>query len=227
MVIKLAENKSSESISEYAYRTIRKNIIDLNLKPGEAITENEVANALNVSRTPIRDAFSKLVREDLLEIYPQRGTFVSLINMKHIKEAQFLRINVEVPVMKLACENFNDNILFQLEANLVQQQFCIDRENYAVNIDLDNKMHYLIFKGCEMDRLWEIIRSMSGDLDRTRTLNLISVFDWDEVLKQHKRIVDAIKDKDIKNGEKMMHEHLMKVIKDQTILKEKYSQYFK
>ena len=78
MKIELLEKNSYETIKNYTYRVLRSNIIDLNLKPGESISENEIANNLNVSRTPVREAFSLLVSEQLLEIYPQKGTQVFL-----------------------------------------------------------------------------------------------------------------------------------------------------
>lgn len=227
MKLELLENKSSESIKEYTYRVLRQNIISLNLKPGETITENEIANSLNVSRTPIREAFAKLVGEQLLEVYPQKSTFVSLIDFKRVEEAQFMRVNLEEAIVKLACENFSEDVLFELESNLNQQQFCFAKKNYITTFDLDNEMHELIFKGCGKSRVWSAIRFMAGDFDRIRTLKLSSFMRWDEIIEQHRIIVKAIKNKDADLCARTMHEHIAQVKEDQIILKEKYPQYFK
>jgi len=85
MKLELFEKDHSESIKCYIYRVLRNNIIDLNLRPGEIISENEIANTLSVSRTPTREAFSKLASEELLEVYPQKGTKVSYIDLKRVE----------------------------------------------------------------------------------------------------------------------------------------------
>lgn len=227
MKLEFLKIKSWESIRDYTYREIRKNIIDLNLKPGEAISENEIANTLNVSRTPIRETFAKLVGEELVEIYPQKGTFVSLIDLKRVQEAQFMRLNLEKAVIKLACQGFPKDVLFQLEANLNQQEFCLSKRSYIVIFDLDNELHELIFKGCGKERVWSAIRLMNGDFDRIRTLRLLSNVNWDEIISQHRTIIKAIKEKDIDLGLKIMHEHLTQVDVDQMVLKGEYPMYFK
>lgn len=227
MRLELLHKETSESIKEYAYRVMRKNIIDLNLKPGEVITENEIANVLSVSRTPVRETFSKLVTEELLEIYPQRGTFVSLIDLKRVEEARFMRLNLEKAVIKLACQDFPKDVLFELESNLNQQEFCLSKKNYVLVFDLDNAMHELIFKGCGKGRVWSAICNMNGDYDRIRSLRLSSELDWNENITHHKMIIEAIKEKDADLGQRIIHEHLTKIDTEQDVLKAKYPEYFK
>lgn len=227
MKLETIEKKSSESIKGYAYRVLRNNIVDLNLKPGEIISENEIANNLNVSRTPVREAFAKLVSEELLEIYPQKGTQVSYIDLKRVEEARFMRLKLEQEVVKLACEDFPEDYLFQLESNVNQQKFCMSKKNYIAAFDLDNSFHELIFKGCNKERIWNAIHFMNGDFDRIRALNLISSMNMDIVFAQHKGIIDAIKAKDSELGVKIVCDHLTKVNDDKMILIDEYPAYFK
>ena len=227
MKIELLEKNVYETIKNYTYRVLRSNIIDLNLKPGESISENEIANNLNVSRTPVREAFSLLVSENLLEIYPQKGTKVSYINLKRVEEARFMRLKLEQAVIELACNDFPEKYLFDLESNINQQQFCLLKKNYTCAFNLDNSFHELIFKACKKDRIWNAIHFMNGDFDRIRALNIISSMNMDTVVNQHKRIIDAIKAKDSKLGVKIVGEHLTKVNDDKRILLSEYPKYFK
>ena len=206
---------------------LRNNIVDLNLKPGETISENEIANILNVSRTPVREAFAKLVSEELLEVYPQKGTQVSYIDLKRVEEARFMRLKLEEAVVKLACEDFSDNYLFELESNINQQEFCMAKKNYIAAFELDNSLHELIFKGCGKERIWNAIHFMNGDFDRVRALNVITSMNMDIVLVQHKGIINAIKAKDSELGVKLICEHLTKVNDDKIILTSEYPSYFK
>lgn len=227
MKIELLEKNSYETIKNYTYRVLRGNIIDLNLKPGESISENEIANNLNVSRTPVREAFSLLVSEQLLEIYPQKGTQVSYIDLKRVEDARFMRLKLEQAVIELACEDFPENYLFDLESNINQQQFCILKKNYTAAFNLDNSFHELIFKGCKKERIFNAIHFMNGDFDRIRALNLISSMNMDVVVSQHKEIIDSIKTKDSELGIKIVGEHLSKVNDDKMILLREYPKYFK
>lgn len=227
MKLELLEKKAFESIKNYTYMVLRNNIVDLNLKPGEIISENEIANSLNVSRTPVREAFAKLVSEELLEIYPQKGTQISYINLNRVEEARFMRLKLEEAVVKLACEDFPEHYLFELESNLNQQEFCMAKKNYIAALDLDNSLHKLIFKGCGKERIWNAIHFMNGDFDRIRALNIISSMNMDIVLTQHKGIINAIKTKDGDLGAKLVYEHLTKVNNDKMILISQYPTYFK
>ncbi|MCB2358179.1 GntR family transcriptional regulator [Clostridium estertheticum] len=227
MKIELLEKNSYETIKNYTYRVLRSNIIDLNLKPGESISENEIANNLNVSRTPVREAFSLLVSEQLLEIYPQKGTQVSYIDLKRVEDARFMRLKLEQAVIELACEDFQESYLFDLESNINQQQFCVLKKNYTAAFNLDNSFHELIFKGCKKERIFNAIHFMNGDFDRIRALNLISSMNMDLVVAQHKSIIDAIKAKDSELGIKIVGEHLSKVNDDKMILLREYPEYFK
>ncbi|MBW9172217.1 GntR family transcriptional regulator [Clostridium estertheticum] len=227
MKIELLEKNSYETIKNYTYRVLRSNIIDLNLKPGESISENEIANNLNVSRTPVREAFSLLVSEQLLEIYPQKGTQVSYIDLKRVEDARFMRLKLEQAVIELACEDFQESYLFDLESNINQQQFCVLKKNYTAAFNLDNSFHELIFKGCKKERIFNAIHFMNGDFDRIRALNLISSMNMDLVVAQHKGIIDAIKAKDSELGIKIVGEHLSKVNDDKMILLREYPGYFK
>ena len=227
MKLELLEKKSFESIGNYTYMVLRNNIVALNIKPGETISENEIANSLDVSRTPVREAFAKLVSEELLEIYPQKGTQVSYIDLKRVEEARFMRLKLEESVIELACEDFPEDYLFQLESNINQQEFCIAKKNYIAALDLDTLFHELIFKGCRKERIWNAIHFMNADFDRIRALSLISSMNMDIVLNQHKGIINAIKAKDSKLGVKVVYDHLTKVNDDKMILIDQYPMYFK
>jgi len=227
MKLELLEKESFGSIKNYTYMVLRKNIVTLNVKPGETISENEIASMLNVSRTPVREAFAKLVSEELLEIFPQRGTQVSFIDLNRVEEAQFMRLKLEEAIVKLACENFPEDYMFELESNINQQEFCIAKKNYITALELDNSLHELIFKGCRKKRIWDAIHFMKSDFDRIRALNVISSRNMDIVLTQHKGIVNAIKAKDSELGVKIVREHLTDVNDYKTMLINKYPKYFK
>ena len=90
--LELFEKAPNETVREYAYRVLYENIMSLKLPPGTAMSEQELSGILNVSRTPVREAFIRLSQKGLLEILPQRGTFVSKIHTEQLAEFRFFRI---------------------------------------------------------------------------------------------------------------------------------------
>lgn len=95
-----------ENNKDYSYRVIKANIMSLNLRPGQVISEIDLAAALEISRTPVREVLAMLKEEHLVEVYPQVGTYVSKINLQLIEEAAFMRFTLEKEVLKLACASF-------------------------------------------------------------------------------------------------------------------------
>lgn len=223
----LDKKYSSETIREYSYRVMRKNIIYLNIKPGEIISENIVAEALDSSRTPIRETFSKLLSDGLLEIYPQRGTYISLIDMNRVKESLFMRLILEEAIMKLACENFSEENLFLLESNFNQQLFCHSKNKFAEMFELDNNMHEIIYKSCNMGHIWQAIKNISADQYRIRYLKLLTKLRYDETIEEHSAIIKAIKNKNSITGCKIAYHHVENLNSDSEIVKQKYNDYFK
>ena len=80
------------------YDALRDAIVGVALRPGQVISETEMAASFGVSRTPIREALIRLADEGLIDIYPQAGTFVSRIDLAAVREAQFVRQTLETAV---------------------------------------------------------------------------------------------------------------------------------
>ncbi|WP_185819469.1 GntR family transcriptional regulator [Salibacterium salarium] len=99
-------NKDTKSMRSEVYASLRQEIMALQLEPGRSISENEISKRLEVSRTPVREAFLRLSQDDLITVYPQKTSIVSLIDLDHLEETRFMREHLEVAVTKLACDIF-------------------------------------------------------------------------------------------------------------------------
>ena len=96
---------------------------------------------LNISRTPIREAILRLAQEKLVDIFPQRGTYVSLIDLTHVAESRFIRKTLEREVGRQACVSFPDDEFFKLQTCLTLQELCIRENRWAEFFSHDRKMH--------------------------------------------------------------------------------------
>lgn len=94
-----------QPIGAQVYALLKKMICNLSLQPNEALSEKELSVRLGVSRTPVREALIRLADETLVDVFPQRGTFVSPIRTNEVLEAQFLRETLETAVVRRAAED--------------------------------------------------------------------------------------------------------------------------
>lgn len=228
MKIDLLERVRNESSAEYTFRVLKASIINLRLPPGCTISEQEIADLLKVSRTPVREAFIKLTQETLLEVLPQKGTYVSLIDPDQVEESKFLRESLEKEVVKTACNgSFPPEALRLLRRHIALQDKCMQAKDYLQLFALDESMHGAIFTACNKGRIWGAIQQMNTHYNRVRMLNLTYGYDWPLIIEQHRLIVRAIADGDAARAEEAVDVHLNKVIIDLKELQHDFGHYFK
>lgn len=219
-------NNAPSARSE-VYAKLREQILSLELPPGAALSEKESSLVFGVSRTPVRESFVRLAQEGLVQVLPQRGTFVSLIDPELVEEARFMREQLERAVIRLACASFPKEALEALETNLRLQRESMAEANYKRMFELDEAFHRTIFEGCRKLNTWAVIQQMNAHLNRSRLLRLASDHEWSHLYAQHERMVGAIREGDAETADRVMQEHLSLSIHDQAVLQEKFPHYFK
>lgn len=225
-MLELLERDKRETAREYAIRVLKHNIINLNLKPGQFVSENEIAEILGVSRTPVREAFMELSRSSLVEIYPQKGTCISLIDMDAVEESRFMRCVLEKAVVQLVCDKISDYDIAKLEENLQLQEACLGNRDPQYLLHLDDKFHEYLFEICNKSMTYNLIKSAVAQFDRVRILNYTEM-DMNVSINEHKELLEAIKSRDKESAAELMEKHLTRVIYDMSYLKEKHPEYFK
>jgi DNA-binding FadR family transcriptional regulator len=124
--MRILPRKERENNRDYALRNLRENIIHLDLPPGSRISENDLSAQLGLSRTPVREALMELARVRLVEVYPQRGSAVSLIDYEMVEEACFMRRVLECAVVKEVCKMITPEERVELEDK------AYENEEYAL-----------------------------------------------------------------------------------------------
>ncbi|WP_026477342.1 GntR family transcriptional regulator [Alkaliphilus transvaalensis] len=227
MKLEIVKQKYGTSVGDYVYEVIKKNIINLNMAPGNRVSEKEVSDLLNVSRTPVREAFIKLAKEGLLYVLPQRGTYISYIDLSLVEDARFVRESLEKSVLTIAIEKFPDELIDVLEENIEIQKKLIERRLFFEFLEMDEEFHKTIFTGCNKERTWSFIEQINSEYKRVRMLTFIADINWKNVIEQHIQILESIRNHDHQKGQEVISNHIKKLIFEQVELKEKYPQYFK
>ena len=205
---------------------LREMIMQLQLEPGTVISKTDIAKAFGVSSMPVREALRKLEEEGLVVIKPQSGTFVAAIDLDWAWEAQFLRIGVEVEVVKKSAETATNEDIQELEQLLRHQHLeaeSDDKEGF--NRD-DAAFHAALYRIAGVARLWQRIGVMRVHIDRLRMMHLPIAGKMNRVLTEHGEILDAIRAGDAGRAEAAIRKHLSGTLSVVEKLRNEYPQFF-
>lgn len=192
--------------------TLRRRIISLQLPPGEPLSENELAQELGVSRTPVRESLILLREEGLVQVFPQIGSFVSLVDLGRVAEAQFVREAIECASLRDA-EVDSDGITGLRE--ILKDQWDAEA---AGDVDeffrLDEDFHRELLRLAGHETAWTAVNSAKAHLDRARRLSLIDARPVSTLIEQHTAIVDALEANNSVGADDSLRLHLRGVFDD-------------
>lgn len=212
--------------TDVVYDRLHEDIVSLKLLPGTKLSEAEVARSFGISRQPVRDAFNRLANLDLLLIRPQKATEVRGFSMERIAHARFVRLAVELEVIRRACAVWDDRRAEELESNLEQQQHAIDTGQPETFHALDQEFHKLICElgGCPMTV--ETIEECKQKVDRLCMLGLGRQREAATLLEDHRKLADALGEGAADEATIIARRHLARL--DDTIaeIQRTHSEYF-
>ncbi|WP_439562543.1 GntR family transcriptional regulator [Roseinatronobacter sp.] len=189
------------------YDALRTLIVTLELPPKEVLQEKDLCDRFDVSRTPLREAFLRLADHGLVTIAPQHGTFVSGISPNAVRQAHFLRVNLEIPVVLKLCDT-PDLDLTTPQAILLEQKLAAQQNSYAVFMPLDDRFHQSLFDLAELGSVWQVIHAKKAHLDRIRFLKAAERSELESLTRQHEAILDAIARRSRLGAEELVRAHV-------------------
>jgi GntR family transcriptional regulator, rspAB operon transcriptional repressor len=203
---------SHEPISKQIFRALRQAIFAGQLVPGTPLSEKEVSDMFQVSRQPVREAFIKLVEVGVLQVLPQRGTLVKRISPRMVREGRFIREAIESAVARKAAESITDAQLQLLTENVRQQKRASKLNDTAAFLALDEAFHYSIAQSIDCIAAWNTIQDIKAQMDRVRYLSLPEVSPLDLLIRQHAKILAALRAHDAGAAEEAMRTHLREIL---------------
>ncbi|WP_377807437.1 GntR family transcriptional regulator [Azospirillum sp. A29] len=218
--------ESGEPIARRVYRVLRQAIVTMQFRPGQALSEQEIADQLGVSRQPVREAFIKLSEAGLLTIRPQRGSFVVKISVKQVLDARFVREAVETAVVRKACETITPAGIAELRDNLKAQWDIADEPVPVRFLELDEAFHRAIAIGAECDYAWRIVEETKAQMDRVRYLSVPYATPIRRLISQHQAVLEAIVARDPVKAEAAMGLHLREILTSLPELEGKFPDLF-
>lgn len=217
---------ASEPVNQQIYRFLRQDIVTCAIPPGSLLSEKEVSARFSVSRQPVREAFIKLAEAGLVQVLPQRGTFVRKISAQRVADGRFIREAVEVAVIRRAAVEASAESLALLQHNLQLQRISADRHDSQGFLLLDDEFHRLIAQSIHCELAWETVENIKAAMDRVRFLTLSKVSPPESLIQQHQEIYQALVARDADAAEKALRRHLQEMIFSITPIAEQNSEWF-
>lgn len=225
---------NKDGLSAQIYADLKTKIEEFKYKPGDRISEATLAKVYNVSRTPIKHSLARLENEELIDVLPQRGTYVSKIDTQHIHEFFTIRMLLEVSILDEVISNSKPSLISNLKTNIQAQKNLVNEISTNNDIDaarifwkLDNDFHKIIFDSVGKGFIWEFIMSQSSQFNRYRLLTVSKDEQYlSDKIKEHQNIVKFITGETDVNPKALYNDHLFASL-EQTIseLKLQYPEY--
>ncbi|KZR02490.1 GntR family transcriptional regulator [Klebsiella aerogenes] len=216
----------TQPVNQQIYRILRRDIVHCLIPPGTPLSEKEVSVRFDVSRQPVREAFIKLAENGLIQIRPQRGSYVNKISMTQVRNGCFVRQAIECAVVRRAGTMINDEQLYQLEQNLNQQRVAVERQQLNDFFQLDDEFHQKLSLIADCQLAWDTIENIKATIDRVRYMSLDHVTPPDMLLRQHLDIFQALEKRDLDAVEKAMNIHLHEISESVLLIRQENSEWF-
>lgn len=201
-------------------------IVSMRLLPGTKISEAEIARIFDISRQPVRDAFSRLENLDLLLIRPQKATVVKRFSSTAITTARFVRAAVEAKVLRRAARHCTQADTDLLNACIEKQRVAVSDNNFGQFRSLDYEFHKTICTVGDVDFAFDVIAHEKAKVDRLCVLGLSRNERLEQLLDDHINIVQYVSDNDEEGAVKVGMLHLSRLDTTISVIREENSDYF-
>lgn len=213
--------------AEQIHQALHRGILDCTLPPGARVSENEVAARFGTSRTPVREAFTRLRDDGLILTLPSRGSFIARLSKSEIRGAQFLREAIECAVVAHLCTTGltqEDDV--EIQAALNAQERALAREDTLAFQDADDRFHAGLAAASGMARVAPVLGREKAALDRLRVLSLSEPAHRESLLADHAAVLTAIRDRRTEAAVTAMRSHLRRVLGTLAAMIADHGEYF-
>jgi len=203
----------SVAVGPQLFRILRERIISGDVLPGTRLTESEIALSYSVSRQPAREAFIKLAEDGLLDVRPQRGSFVKKISVAAVMDARFIREAIEADVVKLLASEPVSGLSDVLSEQIADQKRAAARNDPAGFIELDEHFHRTLAEAAGKIHAWHVLEDLKAQMDRVRYLS-VRQFPMHKLVAQHAAVADAVCSGNAEAAENRIRTHLREILTD-------------
>ena len=215
----------SGSMQDRAYEMLRTYILNLVLQPGMSFTIQEMADRMEDSRTPVREALIRLQKDALVTFTSQRCTLVTQINLKRVEQERFMREKLEIAVVDEFMQTDCHEFIPRLEGLMERQQSIAENGTAEALVQLDDEFHSVFYEAAGQSLTWEMLGQYNTHYRRVRLLNLHHK-DMRGIVSEHQELVRTICDGNREKATHLIRMHLHKLDDEVRGLRMEYPDYF-
>jgi DNA-binding GntR family transcriptional regulator len=197
-----------------AYDYVREQIINLAFKPGEYVTDVQIADALNISRTPVREAFQRLEKEGLLVNEARRGWRVYMLDLEDIHEIFELKITIEGMLIRKAAKCTDEHLRKDLADALNEMKEAVKSDDANVWMQADIHLHNILFLMSNNERAEKIVCNLNDQWHRLRLAYDALIGRTHVSVGEHEAFIECVLAGDGEKAEELMRYHLTRVRED-------------
>lgn len=201
------------AVGPQLHRILRDRIIRGDIPPGARLSETEIAASYSVSRQPVREAFIKLAEEALVEVRPQRGTFVGLISVPAVTTSRFIREAVEADIVRRLAETADDAAIAALDAQIAAQNALGATATGETFMAADEQFHRTLANLAGQAAVADYLEDLKIQMNRVRHISARQP-SRSKLIAQHAEVVEAIRAHDPPRAEAAMRAHLREILAD-------------
>ncbi|MFA5527836.1 MAG: GntR family transcriptional regulator [Peptostreptococcales bacterium] len=198
---------NNQSLSSSIFNILRERILKGEYAAGEKIIENQIANELKVSRTPIREAFKQLEQAGLIETISNRGAFVLGFTKQDIDDIYEIRKAIESIAIVWAMERISEEELDKLKETYELMEFYCNKGDVEKILEMNNQFHDIIYKATDSRFLSHILKTYQFYVEKTRKAAVVESR-IKETTREHKNILNAFMNRNTEQGMNEIIRHL-------------------
>jgi DNA-binding GntR family transcriptional regulator len=199
-----------ENLGDQVYDQVKGMILRGEIPPGRRIIENELADSMGISRTPVREALHKLQAEGFLNPLPKGGYVVRGLTVSEVEETFDIRSILESFAAHLAAIRYSEEELIPLEEKIEEFQRSLDKGNLRELTRINTDFHELLYALSRSPRLIKMINDLRAEIFLLRKVMLNSMDMARLSNKDHREMVKAIRKREAKKVESLVREHILR-----------------
>ncbi len=197
------------SLRGRVFQRLRDDILSGRYQENEELKEVAIGEELGVSRTPVREAFRQLELEGLIQIIPNKGAYVTGITMKDVEDIYRMRSLLEGLCARWATEHITKEQLEEMEENVYLSEFHAGKGHFEQMAEMDNRFHEIMYEACNSKMLEHLLKDFHQYVLRVRQKTLASQVRSKASNKEHRMIMEAIRNGNPDLAEQLAHEHIV------------------
>jgi DNA-binding GntR family transcriptional regulator len=199
-----------KTVGEMVYSTLKKAILNGDLKPEQRLIEQTVSRAMNTSRIPVREAIKKLEQDGFVERLPVRGFVVKRVSREEVEETFGIRAALESYAAYMATAHITDIFISSLKDNIRESNKALNEGEIEKLTELNAQFHEMLYKAAGSKKLYKLINTFRDYIARYRKPLFSTKSGGLASLKDHERMVDAMQKGDREKVEKIIKKHILR-----------------